>query len=44
MNTQMKEQVKIIESISAEILQNAIGEFSRRIQNCIAARRELFEK
>ena len=41
----MKEQVKvIIESIPTEILQQVIGEFSRRIWNCIVARERLFEK
>ena len=41
----MNEQVKeIIESISAEILQRVIGEFSRRIRNFIVASGGLFEK
>ena len=36
---QMNVQVKqIIKSISVEILQRIIGEFSRRIRNCILAR------
>ena len=40
-----KEQVKeIIESILEEILQRVVGEFSRRIRNCIVARWRLFEK
>ena len=40
-----KEQVKeIIESIPAEILQRVIGEFSRRIRNCIVARGGLYKK
>ena len=43
--SQMKNQVKeIIVSIPVEILQRVIGEFSRRIRNCIVARRILFEK
>ena len=41
----MKEQVKeIIESINAEFLQRGIGEFSRRIRNCIVARGGLYER
>ena len=44
-SSQMKEQIKeIIESIPAEILQRIIGEFNRRIRNCIVARWRLFEK
>ena len=40
-----KEQVKdIIDSIPAEILQRVIGEFSRRIRNCVVAKEGLFEK
>ena len=42
--SKMKEQVGIIESIPAEILQRVIGESSRRNQNCIVARQELFQK
>ena len=42
--SQMKDQVKIIESIPAEVLQRVIREFSRRIWNCIAARGRLFQK
>ena len=45
MISQMNEEVKqIIESIPAEILQQVIGEFSRRIRNSILARGGLFEK
>ena len=40
----MKEQLKeIIKTIAAEILQIVIGEFSRRVRNCIVARGGLFE-
>jgi len=43
--SQINEQVKkIIKSISAEILQRVIGEFSGRIRNCIVARGGSFEK
>ena len=41
MNQQVKE---IIESITVEILQRVIGEFSRHIRNCIVAVGGLFEK
>ena len=42
--SQMNEKVKdIIESIPAEILQRVIGQFSRRIRNCILTREGLFE-
>ena len=40
-----KEQVKdIIELITVEILQRVIGQFSRRIRNCIVARGGFHEK
>ena len=42
---QMNEQVKeIIETIPAEILQRVIGEFNRRIRNCVVARGRFFKK
>ena len=41
---QMKEQVKEIIELPVETLQRVIGEFSRRLRNCIAARERLFEK
>ena len=45
MISQMKKQVKkIIESIPSEILKYFIGEFSRRIRNCIVAWGGLFKK
>ena len=41
----MKDEVEdIIVLIPAEILQRVIGEFSRRIRNCIVDRKRLFEK
>ena len=41
----MKEHVKEInELIPAEILQSVIGEFSRRIRNCIVAIEGMFKK
>ena len=34
----------LLARIPAEIVQRVIGEFSRRIQNCIVAKWRLFEK